>query len=154
MGQVLGAVADAKHRNSASDGRQVNLRSVCIAYAARTSAQNDAFCRGIQSRKPVERIDLAIDIQFPQASADKLRHLGAEIQNNDFQMREWIDAYNLNVITVITKADYLSRNELNKRIFEVKKAFGEDVLPFARGSTFYAKEMLKELTSEKYKVEK
>ena len=37
-------------------------------------------------------------------------------------------------------------------IFEVKKAFGEEVFPFSKGSSFYAKEMLKELTSEKYKV--
>ena len=94
----------------------------------------------------LNRKNLVSLIQFVDA-----RH---EIQKNDFQMREWIDAYNLNVITVLTKSDYLSRNELNKRIFEVKKAFGEEVFPFAKGNGFYAKEMLKELMSEKYKVAK
>lgn len=74
------------------------------------------------------------------------------IQKNDFQMREWIEAYSLPVITVITKTDYLSRNEVNNKVFEVKKTFGGEVFPFHKGNSLYEKNMLKELSSDKYKV--
>lgn len=74
------------------------------------------------------------------------------IQKNDFQMREWIAAYKLPVITVITKTDYLSRNDLNKRIFEVQKNFGGEVFPFHKGNSLYEKIMIKELSSDKYRI--
>ncbi len=75
-----------------------------------------------------------------------------EIQKNDFQMREWIEANGLPVITVITKSDYLTRNHLNQRIAQVQKAFGGEIFPFCKQGTQYAKAILKELTSDDYKV--
>jgi len=83
-------------------------------------------------------------IQFVDA-----RH---EIQKNDYQMREWINAYKLPVITVVTKADYLSLNHLNQRIEQVRKAFGGDVFPFSKQNSQYAKVILKELASDKYTI--
>ena len=77
-----------------------------------------------------------------------------DIQKNDLQMREWINANNLPVITILTKTDYLSKNQLNSRLAEVKKVFGDDVLPFAKGNSLYSKEVIKLLLSDRYEVQK
>ncbi len=77
-----------------------------------------------------------------------------EIQKNDIQMREWIIANDLPAFTVITKADYLSFNALNKRITEVKKTFGGDVFAFQKQNGTYAVKMIKELLSDKYQVQR
>jgi len=92
----------------------------------------------------LNRKNLVSLIQFIDA-----RH---EVQKNDLQMREWIAANKLPVITVLTKTDYLSKNQLNNRLAEVKKVMGDDVLPFAKGSGLYAKEIIKLLLSDKYEV--
>ena len=39
-----------------------------------------------------------------------------EIQKNDFQMREWVLAYNLPIITVVTKVDCISKNKIQSAI--------------------------------------
>ena len=45
-------------------------------------------------------------IQFVDA-----RH---DIQKNDFQMREWVEAYNLPIFTIVTKIDYIPRGKVQK----------------------------------------
>ena len=75
------------------------------------------------------------------------------IQKNDFQMREWINAYNLETITILTKSDLISRNDLNKRIHEVEKTFNTNVFHFSKNDSVLAKIILKELLSDKYKAE-
>ena len=48
-----------------------------------------------------------------------------EIQKNDYQMREWVCAYNLPVITVVTKTDCISsHNKVAQALAHVKKEFG------------------------------
>ena len=42
-----------------------------------------------------------------------------EIQKNDYQMREWVEAYNLPVITVVTKTDCIPRGQIQKKVSEV-----------------------------------
>lgn len=55
-----------------------------------------------------------------------------EIQKNDYKMREWVLAYNLPIITVITKTDYISsHNKVQSAIAHVKKEFGGEVFPFS-----------------------
>ena len=54
-----------------------------------------------------------------------------DIQKNDFQMREWIGAYNLPIFTVITKMDYVPKNKTLNVIKNVEKQFGGVVLPFS-----------------------
>lgn len=54
-----------------------------------------------------------------------------DIQKNDFQMREWIEAYNLPIFTVITKMDYVPKNKTLNVIKNVEKQFGGVVLPFS-----------------------
>lgn len=54
-----------------------------------------------------------------------------DIQKNDFQMREWVEAYNLPVITVLTKMDYVPKSKTLNVIKKVEKEFGGLVLPFS-----------------------
>lgn len=70
-----------------------------------------------------------------------------EIQKNDYQMREWIETYNLPVFTVLTKADYISKGKLHSVIANVKKNFSGDVLPFSAVNRFYCEDMIEYLVN-------
>ena len=54
-----------------------------------------------------------------------------DIQKNDFQMREWVEAYKLPIITVVTKMDYVPKTKTLNIIKNVEKQFGGLVLPFS-----------------------
>ena len=54
-----------------------------------------------------------------------------ELQKNDLQMREWVEANNLPIFTVVTKMDYVSKNKVLNVISSIKKEFGGVVLPFS-----------------------
>lgn len=54
-----------------------------------------------------------------------------EIQKNDFQMREWVHLYNLPVITVLTKMDYVPKSKALNVVSNVEKQLGGTVLPFS-----------------------
>ena len=54
-----------------------------------------------------------------------------DIQKNDLQMREWVEAYNLPVITVLTKMDYVAKSKALNVIKKVEKELGGTVLPFS-----------------------
>jgi len=85
----------------------------------------------------IKRKQIKCLIQFIDA-----RH---EIQKNDYQMREWIRCYNFDTMTIITKADCVSRNIVQKRIAEVKKEFGGEVLPFSATDRFYCEKTIEYL---------
>ena len=54
-----------------------------------------------------------------------------DIQKNDLQMREWVEAYNLPVITVLTKMDYVAKSKALNVIKKVEKELGGTVFPFS-----------------------
>ena len=54
-----------------------------------------------------------------------------EVQKNDLQMREWVEAYNLPIITIATKMDYVPRGKHLKVLSDIKKTLGGEVLPFS-----------------------
>lgn len=60
-----------------------------------------------------------------------------DIQKNDFQMREWVKAYNLPVITVLTKMDYVPKSKTLNVIKKVEKELGGTVLPFSAVDSRY-----------------
>ena len=66
-----------------------------------------------------------------------------EIQKNDYQMREWINHHGLDTITVLSKVDLVKQNDLNKRIQEIKKNFGSEVLLFTAKNNRYNEEVIK-----------
>ena len=70
-----------------------------------------------------------------------------EIQKNDFQMREWIEAYNLPIFTIVTKVDCISRGKIQKVLSDVKKELGGDVLPFSAENRYYCEKTIEYLTN-------
>lgn len=54
-----------------------------------------------------------------------------DLQKNDMQMREWVEAYDLPIFTVITKMDYVPKNKVLNVIKNVEKQFCGIVLPFS-----------------------
>lgn len=54
-----------------------------------------------------------------------------DIQKNDYQMREWVMAYDLPIFTIVTKMDYVPRGKQLNVIKKVEKEFGGVVLPFS-----------------------
>ena len=50
-----------------------------------------------------------------------------DIQKNDYQMREWVLAYNLPIITIVTKIDYVPKGKVQSVIQKVEKEFGSIV---------------------------
>lgn len=54
-----------------------------------------------------------------------------DIQKNDYQMREWVNAYELPIITIATKIDYVPKNKVLNVISKIKKEFGGEVFPFS-----------------------
>ena len=69
-----------------------------------------------------------------------------EIQKNDYQMREWVNNYNLPVITVVTKIDYIPRGNIQKKISDITKEFGGIIFPFSAVNDFYNEKVLEYLT--------
>ncbi len=76
-------------------------------------------------------------IQFVDA-----RH---DVQKNDIQMREWVEAYNLPIFTVVTKADCVPRGKHQKVLQDVKKQFGGEVLLFSASDRRYTEGILEYL---------
>ncbi len=68
-----------------------------------------------------------------------------EIQKNDYQMREWVNAYNLPILTIVTKIDCISRNQIQKTLSNIKKNFGGDVLPFSAEDNYYCEKTIEYL---------
>lgn len=70
-----------------------------------------------------------------------------DIQKNDLQMREWIEAYNLPIFTVVTKIDYVPKSKHLSLITKIKKTFSGDVLPFSAQDRRYCENMIEYLAN-------
>ena len=68
-----------------------------------------------------------------------------EIQKNDIQMREWVEAYKLPIFTVVTKIDYIPRGKQLKVIQNIKKQFSGDVIPFSAIDKQYCENVIEYL---------
>lgn len=65
-----------------------------------------------------------------------------DIQKNDFQMREWVEAYNLPIFTIVTKLDYIPRGKHLQTISKIKKTFSGEVLPFSTDNRQYCEKVI------------
>lgn len=65
-----------------------------------------------------------------------------DIQKNDFQMRNWVLAHSLPVITVVTKTDHVPKSKIQNVLNKVQKEFGGVVLPFSAIDKRYCEEVL------------
>lgn len=70
-----------------------------------------------------ERKALKAVIQFIDA-----RH---DVQNNDIQMREWLDFHKIRIITLATKIDTISKNEVFRSLQNISKTFDTEVIEFS-----------------------
>lgn len=68
-----------------------------------------------------------------------------DIQKNDFQMREWVLAYNLPVFTVVTKIDHIPKSKVQGVLNKIKKDLDGVVLPFSAVEKRYCEDVLKHL---------
>ena len=70
-----------------------------------------------------------------------------KIQKNDFQMREWVEAYKLPIFTIVTKIDYIPKGNRLKVINNIKKSFNGEVLPFSSIDRYYCENILEYLAN-------
>ncbi len=68
-----------------------------------------------------------------------------DIQKNDFQMREWVENYNLPIFTIVTKIDYVPNSKHLSVISKIKKEFGGEVLPFSATDRRYCEKTIEYL---------
>lgn len=73
-----------------------------------------------------ERSSLKAVIQFIDA-----RH---DAQNNDILMREWLEYNGIQIITMATKIDTLSKNEIFRSIQNISKTLSTEVVEFSSKS--------------------
>jgi len=78
--------------------------------------------------------ELVMTIQFIDS-----RH---DIQKNDILMQEWLKHNNIPCINILSKTDYISKNELNKKILALKKAFNNEVFPFSSKNKIYVDDII------------
>lgn len=72
---------------------------------------------------------LTSTIQFIDA-----RH---DIQKNDILMQEWLKYNNIPCFNILTKCDYVSRNDIAKKIAQIEKQFGNKALAFSSKNKMY-----------------
>ncbi len=70
-----------------------------------------------------------------------------DVQKNDIQMREWVDAYKLPIFTIVTKVDYISRNQQTKVLNNIKKTLSGDILFFSAVDRQYCDNVIEYLTN-------
>lgn len=80
---------------------------------------------------------LSSTIQFIDA-----RH---DIQKNDIAMQEWLKFNNIPCLNILTKCDYISKNEVFKKISNLEKTFQNEVLAFSSKDKMYVEKTIKKL---------
>src|SRR5687767_12602600 len=85
MRHELHAVADAEDRNALIEKFFGDRRSLFLVHTGRTAGQDESLRTVRQNRRQRDRAgkNLRIYVRFANASCDKLRVLGAEIQDED-----------------------------------------------------------------------
>lgn len=65
-----------------------------------------------------------------------------DIQKNDYQMREWVIANNMPILTIVTKIDHIPKAKVQKVLSTIQKEFGGVVLPFSAVEKRYCENVL------------
>ena len=68
-----------------------------------------------------------------------------DIQKNDYQMREWVEAYNLPIFTIVTKIDYVPKRKQQSVLAKIRREFSGDVLPFSSEDRRFCEDTLEYL---------
>ncbi len=136
----------AKTSNTPGKTRLINLfeittdvNSFIIAdlpgygYAKVSKVEQDKWQKNLEQYL-LKRNNLISTIQFIDA-----RH---DIQKNDIAMQEWLKHNNIPCINILTKCDYISRNEINKKMANLKKEFQNEVYAFSSKDKIYIDKVL------------
>ena len=106
-------------------------------YAKVSKKEQDTWQKNLEQyllKRP-----LVSTIQFIDA-----RH---DIQKNDILMQEWLKFNNIPCFNILTKCDYVSRNDVAKKIAQIKKEFGNDALAFSSKNRLYVDGVLAHISS-------
>lgn len=130
----------AKTSNTPGKTRLINLFEIATdkkpfiladlpgyGYAKVSKKEQDTWQKNLEEyllKRP-----LVSTIQFIDA-----RH---DIQKNDILMQEWLKFNNIPCFNILTKCDYVSRNEVNKKIAQVEKQFQNKTLAFSSKNKIY-----------------
>ena len=88
----------------------------------------------------LKRNEIVSLIQFIDA-----RH---PVQQNDYQMSEWIRFNNLPYIVFATKIDCITRSKVNKTLNDISTSMKTQVYPFSKNDSYYNKNILEVLQSK------
>ncbi|MDD3593411.1 MAG: ribosome biogenesis GTP-binding protein YihA/YsxC [Candidatus Gastranaerophilales bacterium] len=91
-------------------------------YAKVSKTEQEKWRRELESYI-LNRSELAFVIQFIDG-----RH---DVQNNDLQMREWLDYHGIKTYTVLTKMDYLKQSQAKQTIAEAENILQDKIIPFS-----------------------
>ena len=106
-------------------------------YAKVSKAEQDKWQKNLEEYL-LKRKNLKKTIQFIDA-----RH---ELQRNDILMQEWLEYNKIPCLNVLTKCDYVSRNEIAKKISIIEKEFNNEVLAFSSKDKIYTEGILSYLS--------
>ena len=108
---VLCAVADAKHRDASYELTKVYLERLLVVNREGTSAEDDTDDRGVVLRELVVGHNLAEGIKLAHTTADELRGLRTEIENNYLLLHYFGWFYCLYLMFLIISWRRLSRTK-------------------------------------------
>ena len=117
----------AKTSNTPGKTRLINLFEIATdtkcfiiadlpgyGYAKVSKVEQDKWQKNLEEYL-LKRKNLTSTIQFIDA-----RH---EIQKNDIMMQEWLKYNNIPCLNILTKCDYISKNEIFKKVSILKNKF-------------------------------
>ena len=107
-------------------------------YAKVYKKEQESWQRNLEEYL-LKRKNLISTIQFIDA-----RH---EVQKNDILMQEWLKYNKIPCFNILTKCDYISRNEIAKKIAIIEKQFNNKVLAFSSKNRIYCDEVVSYLVN-------
>ena len=125
----------AKTSNTPGKTRLINLYNINNQFIiadlpgygyAKISKTEQERWRKILEEYLVKREELKFVFQLIDA-----RH---DIQNNDLQMRSWLEYQNIPIVTIATKVDSMKKNEAAKSIQNLTKVLNTEVIAFSSKS--------------------
>ena len=102
-------------------------------YAKVSKKEQDSWQKNLEEY--LLKRNLTSTIQFIDA-----RH---DIQINDILMQEWLKFNNIPCINILTKCDYISRNEITKKLALIETKFQNTTLAFSSKDRTYIDKVLK-----------
>ncbi len=107
-------------------------------YAKVSKKEQESWQRNLEEYL-LKRKNLISTIQFIDA-----RH---EVQKNDILMQEWLKYNKIPCFNILTKCDYISRNEIAKKIAIIEKQFNNKALAFSSKNRIYCDEVVSYLVN-------